>query len=425
MSTGNVIVVEERAFGSELAAAASAGASSITVEDTADFQPDGGDALVGDEEVSYDTVNETTGVLELDGTLASAWPAETVVAALPATVERFAHVVPEGDDEAMIARIPHALYDRLDVGIRDPATDELEVVELDRDTAGELVVTDVLGRVPQVQAGFNVGTFDGIVLPHGLNVDAAPEASRIVWVDEAGGKRAQIRAGDDFYGNATISVEAGDADAPPGENGARSLIVEDGSPGMYRGWSLHDALDWYAPDDGLKDWTIDPLVVGSDTFTMTSQRLAGVAFVPRRNLTITTIVVRCTGAGTSFNNWNGAAVYLWDDISGGSGTMGWLFLRDTGTTNNTLFNAAGERELNLTSPLGPITPGNLIYVALLGSWTGTAPVIHGVTTAHMVNTQRTDAYASAGISGRTSRPNVDFAHSALSTFTNVPWIGLK
>lgn len=436
---GRLVDVREVVAGSELAADYVAASTTLLVVDATDFNPEGGllalvEPETGDEEEeSYTAVDEATGTITLATALAGTWPAESRVELRPRTVELVAHVAPaelgaeQGDersDDVLEVRVPHSLRPLVEQGLRSSEQGD-ESVEYEQQ-GDALVLTDVLGQEAELQAGIVIGEFSGIRLPHGLNVDSAPAASRIVWVRESdGAMRAQLVAGDDYLDRAAVSVVAGDPDLGPGFYGGRTLITEDGGAGMYRGWGMHDALDYYDPEDGLLDWTIDPLLVGDGTFAMLAQRLYGVAFVARRNLTITSVVTRVTTAGTSFNNWNGAAIYLWDDISGGAGTMGWLFLRDTGTTNNGLYNATGERELALTSPLGPVTPGNVLYVALLSSFTGTAPVILGRPNAHMVNAQRADMYANGGVSSRTTRPNVDFAHSALSPFTNVPWVGLK
>ena len=154
MSAGSVLNVEEKLAGSELAADAAAAATSITVEDPTDFQPDGGELVIGLEEKAYSAVNEATGVITLDTGLASSYVAGDAVYVLPTTTERFAHVQLEGQDETLQARVPHNVYPLLAVGLRDPNADELELVELDRDPSGELVVADVLGILPTVDTAY-------------------------------------------------------------------------------------------------------------------------------------------------------------------------------------------------------------------------------------------------------------------------------
>ena len=173
MSAGNVVAVEETQAGSELVADIGIGVTVLTVEDPTDFQPDGGELLIDDEEIAYSDVNEETGVITLDAPTTDAHLAEARVYVLPATTERWAHVMVEGDDETMQARVPHALYDRLTVGVRDPDTDELELVDVDRDQAGELFVADILERVPLVDGSF---IDPGSTIPPGASTDGDPPA---------------------------------------------------------------------------------------------------------------------------------------------------------------------------------------------------------------------------------------------------------
>lgn len=416
-----ILSVEEVPFGSALAADEASGSTSLLVEDASDFDGDGGELRVGSgdgEVVAYTSVDYDTNTVQLASATVSSWLTDDPVLLEPYSVERVALLASAdgiAEEEGMEARVPLALYDKIPVGSREEGKGESVEAQF---SADELVIVELTGQEPVTDPSYNVGVFSGVQLPFSETV-TPPDVSRVTWVDEAGGKRAELVGAVDAFDLDSVFIRSGD----PAPDGDGALLLREDGLSMFKKWGPYDAFDYYEPGDGLLDWTIDPLVVGSDTFNMTSQRLAGVAFVARRRITISTIVTRITTAGTSFNNWNGAAVYLWDDIGGG--TMGWLFLGDTGTNNAALFNTVGERSLNLTAPIGPLDSGSIFYVALLASWTGTTPVIHGVTTAHMANVQRSNIYFSAGISGRTTRPNVDFSHASLSTFTNVPWIGVK
>lgn len=155
MPIGNVQHVEEAAAGSELAVDVSGtGATTITVEDPTDFQPEGGELLIGGVEKGYATVNEETGVITLDAAIGTVYLTGEPVYALPLSTERFAHVLVEGDAETLQARVPHGLYERVPVGARDGNVDELELVELVRDSSGELFVADVLEREPVIDGTY-------------------------------------------------------------------------------------------------------------------------------------------------------------------------------------------------------------------------------------------------------------------------------
>lgn len=173
MSAGTVVNVVEVLAGSELVGNTSIGAGTITVVDPTDFNPEGGTFQLGAELVTYTSVDDVTAIVTLSGTLAATHTDGDRVDLLPATVERWAHVLAEDQEEALEARVPHALYDRVPVGVRDEALSELELVELERDTGGELIVADVLQAEPVVDGSF----IDTTTLPPNPTDGAPPAAS--------------------------------------------------------------------------------------------------------------------------------------------------------------------------------------------------------------------------------------------------------
>lgn len=173
MSAGTVIDVQEVVAGSELVSNTSIGAGTLTVVDPTDFTTDGGAILVDTEAISYSTVDEVTGIVTLVGTLTAAHLAGDRVTIVPATVERYAHVSLEGQEEVLEARVPHALYDRLKVGIRDSSSYEMELVELSRSAEGDLIVGDVIAREPVVDGSF----IDTTTLPPNPSDGLPPSAS--------------------------------------------------------------------------------------------------------------------------------------------------------------------------------------------------------------------------------------------------------
>lgn len=147
--------VEERLFGSELAAALVGAETSLTVEDPIDFDEEGGSLIVDDEVLAYTTANDETGEIELDGAVVDAHDAEASVYVYPLTLERTAHVVMSDHEDAgdtVEARVPHSLYDRIPTGIRTDINDQETVnVEFEGD---ELVITDLTGQPPLVDASY-------------------------------------------------------------------------------------------------------------------------------------------------------------------------------------------------------------------------------------------------------------------------------
>jgi hypothetical protein len=172
MSAGTVVNVEQVLAGSELAADVAASATTVTAVDPTDFTADGGTFLLGAETVTYTAVDEITGVLTLAAPLASSHTAGDRLDIQPTSVERFAHVLLEDQEEALLARVPHGLYDRIPVGLRDATLGELELVELTVDQGGELIVGDVLQVEPSI---------DGTMITPGtlppVSTDGAPPAA--------------------------------------------------------------------------------------------------------------------------------------------------------------------------------------------------------------------------------------------------------
>ena len=154
--------VEERILGSALVADTSIGAGTIIVSDGTEFD-ESGTIQLGAEIMPYSDVNEDTGVITLIGTLASTHTADDPVYVYPLSQERLAYLA-EGDspqdEEGMAARIPHALWDKIPVGIRDLVAGEGETVQADF-ISDELVIFELVGQDPVVDGSF----IDPITLP--------------------------------------------------------------------------------------------------------------------------------------------------------------------------------------------------------------------------------------------------------------------
>jgi len=147
--------VQEANVGSALTADTSIGAGTIDVSDGTAFD-ESGTLILGSEIMPYSDVNEDTGIITLIGTLASTHSADDPVYVYPLTQERVAYLItgdsPE-DEEGMAARIPHALWDKIPVGIRDWDNDEGEAVQADF-IGDELVIMELVGQDPIVDATF-------------------------------------------------------------------------------------------------------------------------------------------------------------------------------------------------------------------------------------------------------------------------------
>lgn len=170
---GTVVNVFETTIGDELAVDAPPGSTSITLVDAVDFDEEGGTALVADELVTYDSADLDTDTLALSAPLAGSYLAGDSVLVQPASYERTAVVeLDEGDGEAIDARVPHALYDRIPEGTRDVS----ESVSLVLD-GGEWVIEDIIGQQPLVDGSFI--DVDTLPAPETSDGDAPPVVTGI------------------------------------------------------------------------------------------------------------------------------------------------------------------------------------------------------------------------------------------------------
>lgn len=165
-SQGRITEVSQVQLGSPLAADVAAAATSITVVDFADFNDNGGGTLQlvnptsgNVETIAYLSGDDDTGVIQLAAAVVNTYETDMFVAVHPLAYEKVAQVVLDGEDDALVARVPHSLYDLLADGVRESTDQESVTIELDK--AGEWFVTDIVGKLP-VQTG---GYFDPTVDP--------------------------------------------------------------------------------------------------------------------------------------------------------------------------------------------------------------------------------------------------------------------
>jgi microcystin-dependent protein len=148
---GTVESIAEVVLGDELATAVTAGAGTLTLGDVVDFNESGGQLLIGAEILAYTGLDDDANTITLTSGLANAYSVGEPVYVYPDSRERQATVRLDDDGEAVVARVPHALYDRLAEGTRDDASAEVVSLYLDGD---EWVVDDVLGIEPLVDGSY-------------------------------------------------------------------------------------------------------------------------------------------------------------------------------------------------------------------------------------------------------------------------------
>lgn len=177
---GTVLAISQVSLGDVLAADATAGDTTITVDDAADFAEGGGTILIGGQLDDYTSVDDETGVMVLvDALNADALQGDRVDLADPAgspAREWQALVAPQGSvdaDEAIEATLNYAIVPLLPEGIRDPGTGES--VTLTRDGT-EWQVTNVHGQQPDLHS-------DNLAVPVGDQVRSTPDGNTAAGTD--------------------------------------------------------------------------------------------------------------------------------------------------------------------------------------------------------------------------------------------------
>ena len=151
--TGRVLAVNRYVYGDELAAAASLGATTLTVLNAGDFNPDGGSLLINDQVITYLSADDETGEIVLFEGLEAAAAVEDRVdvysrRAAGVVIDYVAQVALDGadfNDDAVEATIPHTLIGYLTEGIREDGEGEAVTIDWIGD---EVFVTDILGEYP-------------------------------------------------------------------------------------------------------------------------------------------------------------------------------------------------------------------------------------------------------------------------------------
>lgn len=155
---GRILNVQLVTYGSELAADTAAGATTLVVEDAADFDETGGHLLVNDELIAYTAVDDETGAIALATPLITAAEEGDRVKLFDplystVTTEKLAFCKVDGDEDdadPVEATLALHLVDKIEEGIRG-VTGESVLLELDGD---EWRVVDVLGfGDPETGAG--------------------------------------------------------------------------------------------------------------------------------------------------------------------------------------------------------------------------------------------------------------------------------
>lgn len=138
-----ILEVSENYAGSEVVQAYAIGATILQVYDVGGFDSDGGQLEIDEVTYTYLTTDDLNDTITLAAPgLTAAIDADEGVKSLPVTVEKEATIQVE-NEEPMLARVPHYLYDAVRVGIR--VDDEREEVSVFND-GGDWVIHDIIGQ---------------------------------------------------------------------------------------------------------------------------------------------------------------------------------------------------------------------------------------------------------------------------------------
>jgi hypothetical protein len=148
---GIVLNVNEAPSGDELNAAALLGATTVTLVNIQDFNSTTGQVEIGGYIYLYTSLDPTTFVMTLSPGLVTDVDAGTRINLYPYVTEKWATVELQANDDAVLALVPHSLWDRLAEGVRDPG--DQEPVEIDQQ-AGDWIVADIVATVPLMSGEF-------------------------------------------------------------------------------------------------------------------------------------------------------------------------------------------------------------------------------------------------------------------------------
>lgn len=157
MDSGRIVVVVENQTGSTLEGDHADGVESIVVYDAYLFSEDGGTLAIGDQEYAYVSADEATGIIVLSGPTSQAYDDGEPVLMRPASMERVATIVPDPDPDEpefigdVEATVPHGLFDKIPVGIREVDARESVTFVL---TDDGYQVENIVGLAPVTDGSF-------------------------------------------------------------------------------------------------------------------------------------------------------------------------------------------------------------------------------------------------------------------------------
>lgn len=240
--TGRIVSVDKRRYGSRLTTAASIGATTLYVEQTGDFDEDGGQVLVGGDLYDYTGLDEDAGTIEIDPTLSVTSevddPVDIFDPEVGTIVVDYVALVLLDDqdpgDEPIEVAINHALFDYLSEGVRGGAA---ENVTLTPDGPDDYVISQVDGKEVE-----NIAV-DGAVELAGEAITAAEESLTAAQLAQA------ILDGEiDYY--YTTSAPWANGSAAHDDDLGDVWVDTDSDPKVAYRWGVPTARTWNVMADG-------------------------------------------------------------------------------------------------------------------------------------------------------------------------------
>jgi len=182
---GQVLEVSTTPAGDELASPHLTGSVILTLTDVSDFTDSGGTVLIQDTTYDYIAVDREALTLTLSAALTADLDEAEKVYVYPLADEKWAMVEIQDDEDVILARVPHSLYDRMDLGVRDPEDQEAVNVELQ---GGDWAIIDIIQEIPTVNGSF----LDPTTLP-GASDTVPPDFSPTPTVTALGYSGVMIR----------------------------------------------------------------------------------------------------------------------------------------------------------------------------------------------------------------------------------------
>lgn len=148
---GVVLEVSERPRAYTIATDVLAGASILTLTTVEDLPQPLGELEIDGGVYSYSEVDPESGIVTLNTPLALDLFDADIIHQSPRVIEKWAIVELQASNDAILALVPHGLWDRIPEGVRVPEDQESVVIAIQE---GDWVILDIIGSQPLMDGTF-------------------------------------------------------------------------------------------------------------------------------------------------------------------------------------------------------------------------------------------------------------------------------